>query len=186
MKAVLFHGKDASPQHFWFPYARRELERRGFEMRVPELPDSHDPAIWTWLPFALQSLTYDENTMLIGHSTGSALILALLERLERPVQRTILVSAFFETRHEGAQYKMLKHAYDWDAIKQNGGEIIVVSSDNDPWGYGESAGRDIADRTGGRFVLIEGQGHFGSVRFAQPYREFPELLDLIDGMAVRR
>ncbi|PIP29922.1 hypothetical protein COU12_02115 [Candidatus Jorgensenbacteria bacterium CG10_big_fil_rev_8_21_14_0_10_54_38] len=57
MKRVfIVHGWDGYPEEGWFPWLKRELEARGFEVHVPPLPDAGNPRIQNFL--VLKSATY--------------------------------------------------------------------------------------------------------------------------------
>ena len=59
---------------------------------IPEdIPDPHAARESYWVPFTSQTLKVDEKTILIGHSSGCAAILRLLE--EDKVRGVVLVAA---------------------------------------------------------------------------------------------
>ena len=62
--------------------------------------------------------------------------------------------------------------------------MILINSDNDPWGCDDKAGKFIFDNLGGTLIIRHGEGHMGSNTFNQPYREFPLLLELIESSAL--
>jgi hypothetical protein len=37
--AILLHGAGDSPNSFWLPYVKRELEKVGYQVWSPQLPD---------------------------------------------------------------------------------------------------------------------------------------------------
>lgn len=59
------------------------------------------------------------------------------------------------------------------------GEIIFINSDNDPWGCDDKQGRKMFDKLGGT-LIIRHDGHMGSEKFNQPYREFPLVVKLVE------
>jgi predicted alpha/beta hydrolase family esterase len=179
MKATLFHGTGCTPDSYWFPYIKKNLEERGYEVEVPVLPNAENPSLADWLPVALKG-SYDEDTILIGHSSGSALILSLLENIQTPVHQAVLVAGFFEPLDEGKPEPMVQETYDWEKIKSNCRSFVFINSDNDPWGCTDAVGKYLVEKLGGVLVVPHGEGHMGSTSFNQPYKEFPLLLKLID------
>jgi hypothetical protein len=100
----------------------------------------------------------------------------------KPIKQAILVSGFYESiDDEGFSELMLQgEEYNWKAIKSAAKEIILINSDNDPWGCDDKQARPIAEKLGAKFILAAGQGHMGSGMFSQPYREFPLLKGLLN------
>src|SRR3989344_256654 len=47
----LIHRWEGYQEEGWFPWLKKELESRGFEVYVPAMPDSAEPKIETWIPF---------------------------------------------------------------------------------------------------------------------------------------
>jgi len=179
MKTILFHCTGGSPDSFWYPYIKENLKQRGYEVSIPAFPNPNAPTLAGSLPVALQE-NYDEETILIGHSSGATLILSVLESINVRIQQAILVAGFFEPLEKGKPEPMVQETYDWKKIQGNCTSFIFINSDNDPWGCDDTVGRALVDKLGGVFVLPKGQGHMGSTSFNQPYREFPLLLKLVD------
>lgn len=177
--AVLFHGTGGNPESYWFPYLKRELEKRGYTVSVPALPNTENPKIEETLPFALSAATYDENTVLVGHSSGAPLILSILENIDVKIRSAIFVAGFFKPLNPPKPEPMVQTSYDWDMIRAHCARFVVLNSDHDPWGCNDVMGKELAEHVGGEFVLMKGEGHMGSTTFNQPYTEFPRMLDFI-------
>jgi predicted alpha/beta hydrolase family esterase len=180
MNAIIFHGTGSNPDHFWFPWLRSNLEQRGHNVWLPQLPNPDTPDIKEWLPFALNNGVYDEDTILVGHSAGCPLILSILENIDVKVRKAILVSGFAYQLDPRVEQPIIQKSYNWELIRRNVNSLIMVNSDNDPWGCNDKAGKFIFDRLGGTLIVRHGEGHMGSETFKQPYREFPFLLELIE------
>ena len=176
--AILLHGSGASPESFWLPWLKSELEKDGYEVWAPQLPDnSDDPELETWLNYVLENGIFNSTTVLIGHSSGAALILALMESLDVKIKQAILVSGFLKMEKK---LKTLKEDYNWDKISKSTIEkLIFINSDNDPWACDDKQGRKMLDLAGGIQIIMKGEGHMGSMKFNQPYKEFPLLKKLI-------
>ena len=92
----------------------------------------------------------------------------------------ILVAGYARQKEEFKNpEKILQNTYDWVKIKKNVNEIILINSDNDPWGCDDIEGRYMFDHLGGT-LIIKHEGHMGSDTFKQPYKEFPLLVKLIE------
>ena len=71
MKVILIHGNGGSTaSDIWLPWLERELTRLGLEVINRTFPDNVKARATYWLPF-LDELGADENTILIGHSSGA-------------------------------------------------------------------------------------------------------------------
>lgn len=176
--AIMLHGFGNSPSSFWFPYIKKHLEKRGYDVWAPHLPDSNRPTLKKWLPFVLQNGFFSDETMVIGHSAGAPLILSILEAITVTIKKAILVSGFMEPL-PGCANNLLKKTYQWKRMRHHAEKIICINSDNDPWGCDEKQGRKIAKALHGQFLLRRGEGHMGSATFHQPYQKFPFLLKLL-------
>jgi len=184
MKNVaIFHGTGGTPEHFWFPYLKTELEKQEYEVWVPQLPDTDKPDIEKWLPFVLEKGDFNKKSILVGHSAGCPLILSLLEKFDEPIHQVILVSGFTEPLDENPE-PILQEKYDWGKIKSNANSFYFINSDNDPWGCDDTAGRKLFDKLGGNLIIRHGEGHMGSSSFNQPYTKFPLILKLIEAEAL--
>ena len=54
MKRVfIIHGWEGFPEEGWFPWLKNELEAKGFEVHVPNMPDSEHPRIQKWAELSL-------------------------------------------------------------------------------------------------------------------------------------
>ena len=175
--AILLHGTSGNPDNFWFPWLKKQLEIKGYEVWVPQLPEADTPKVDLWVPYVLKNGKFSEETIIIGHSAGSPTILALLEKLEIKIKQAIMVAAYFEPIN--AVTGILKQNYNWDLIKSHIEDLIIINSDNDPWKCDDKQGIRLFEKVGGTLILRHGEGHMGSEMYNQPYREFPLLLKLI-------
>lgn len=178
---VILHGTGETDQSFWLPWLKQQLEKKGYTVSIPLLPDTDHPTINNWLPIALKE-TYSPETILIGHSAGCPLQLSVLENINVKIKQAILVSGYARSKGDEKEPELiLQDNYDWKKIANNVGDLIFINSDNDPWGCNDIEGRYMLDQIGkGKLIIPKGEGHMGSDTFKQPYKEFPFLLKLID------
>ena len=177
--AILFHGTGGTPNHFWFPHLKSALEEQNYTVWVPQLPDTDNPDLKNWLPFALENASFDENTVLVGHSAGCPLILSILENIAVTIRQAVLVSGLIEVAKEEPE-PILQQSYDWEKIKKHCQHFDFINSDNDPWGCDDTQGRKMFNALGGNLIIRHGEGHMGSDKFNQPYKKFPLVLKLIE------
>ena len=175
-KAILFHGTAAHPDVVWLPWLRKRLSERGYAVEAPHYPSLNAESIVTFLPKVLSNHTFDVNTVLVGHSGGAALLLAILEHIDTRVDQAILVAGYW-TQPNTEVEPVLQDEYDWAAIRSNVRDLYFINSRNDPYGCDDRQGRAMFERLGGT-QIVRDDGHFGDID--QPYESFPLLDRLID------
>lgn len=171
-RAIIFHGTGAHPDVVWLPWLRERLTRRGYTVEVPHYPDLNVEPITSFLPKVLTNHTFDENTVLVGHSGGAALLLAILERIDTRVHQAVLVAGYC-TQPSTEDEPVLQASYDWAAIRASVDDLYFINSRDDPYGCDDGQGRAMLEHLGGT-QIVRDDGHFGDVD--QPYESF-ELLD---------
>jgi predicted alpha/beta hydrolase family esterase len=175
--AIILHGTGTKKDEFWFPYMKNELEKIGYEVWLPQLPNNEHPNLKEWTPYILSGGKFTEDTVLIGHSAGSQIILSVLANIDAKINKAILVSGYAKLLREDADGENEKEPA-WDVIKLHAEEFIFINSDNDPWGCDDTQGKIMVDNLGGK-LIIRHDGHMGSTTYNQPYTEFPLLVELI-------
>ena len=79
MKAIILPGNNNTPiTSNWYLYVKKELEKLGFEVVAENMPDPDLARKKYWIPF-IEKHADDEDTILIGHSSGATAILRYLE-----------------------------------------------------------------------------------------------------------
>ena len=177
---IILHGTGDSPDDFWFPYLKNNLEDRGYSVWLPQLPNAQKPNLKDWLSFVLQKGTISNDTILIGHSAGAQLILSILEKIDCQIKQAILISGYAEALPNSDESEE-RNKLNWDAMRAHFKDIVFINSDNDPWGCTDAQGRIMFDHLGGTQIIRHGEGHMGSTTHKQPYKEFPFLSSIITG-----
>lgn len=137
-RAFIIHGWNGSPTNCWFPWLKKELEKNGFSVTAPSMPNPKNPTIEGWVGYLSKIVgTPDENTFLVGHSIGCQAILRYIEKLQKPVGGVVCVAGFLnslniddEERYATAK-PWLEIPMDYGKIKKNAVKIIAIFSDND-------------------------------------------------------
>jgi len=176
--AIILHGTEDSPNLFWFPYIANALKEKGFEVWLPQLPNTEKPNLKDWLTFVLENGKLTEETVIIGHSAGAQLILSILENIDTKVKQVILVSGYAKPLPKEESEPKNKGKFNWERIKGKANEFIFINSDNDPWECDDTQGKIMFDNLGGT-LIIKHEGHMGSQIHNQQYKKFPLLLKLL-------
>lgn len=180
MNVIIFHGTDCTPdsKFYWYAWLKGELETRGLSVEVPHYPDINHEPIDTFVHKVLKNHQFDADTILVGHSAGSPLILSILQNLTNPVRQSILVAGYSMRLPGESTDPVLQESYGWDRIKQNSKDFVFINSVDDPWGCDDKQGRILFDNLSGT-QIVRNDGHFGSESNNLPYSEFPLLRDII-------
>ncbi|MEK6922564.1 MAG: leucine--tRNA ligase [Nanoarchaeota archaeon] len=131
---VLLHGYTGSPERNFFPWLKKELELKGHMVLAPYLPNTKSPNIKEQVEYVLKNCRFDENTVLLGHSLGSAVALKIIERLNVKIKKLVLAAGFCEPKSLDRQQpfeKTFDWKFDFQTIKRNVDEIIILRAKND-------------------------------------------------------
>ena len=160
LKYVLLHGFKSGPSRCWFPWLKRELERRGHEVVVPALPNPFLPNVANQVEFVMQNVSFDENTVLVGHSLGTVVGMRVLERLKKPIKKFVMVSGLmepkFKDKERPATGLLIDWKFDFAKIKKSAGEIVVMEDQTD-YLIGESQGENLQKSLDARLVKFEAE-----------------------------
>lgn len=130
---VILHGYGSGPSKHFLPWLQKELEMRGHEVVIPELPDSKNPNISKQIEFGLENTDLDENTVLVGHSLGSVVAMKMLERSAKKIQKLVLVGGFLdaEINSRGTYADTFDWNFDFEKIKANTHEVEILHDRSD-------------------------------------------------------
>lgn len=132
IKIILIHGNGrATVNDHWFPWIKKRLEKLGLIVIAENFPDALLAREKYWLPF-IEELGADENTILVGHSSGAVAALRYAEK------HKILGSALIGANYTdfGKSIEKISGYYnrpwDWQAIRNNQQWILQFASTDDP------------------------------------------------------
>jgi len=184
--ALILHGTGATPKDNWFPWMRDRLEALGYEVWLPQLPNSAAPNVHAYTKFLLANphWQYGDKTLIVGHSSGAVEILALLQALPPgiAIDTAVFVAIHTEDLVAHPEWKMLAGMYldpfDYPKIRASARQFVFVHSDDDPI-CPVSYARDTAEKVGGEVVVLHGKKHF-STFFDPSLTKVPELESIIE------
>jgi len=175
-KALILEAWYSKPEDNWYLWLKKELEKRGYEVVLPDLPDQRTdhPDVAEQVKFIGDLNFLDEDTVVIGHSLGAVLGMRLGEVFR--YKKLITVSGWDYNDLCDGHKLFWRTMMDHKRIRANVKEIVCFGSDNDPY-YTKISFEDTANRLGGKFVLIKDKGHF---TLKDGVARFPQLLKFID------
>lgn len=166
-RVVIVHCWDGNPKYCWYPTTKKGLEDKGFEVNVPEMPDTHFPKLSLWLPKLKETIGRpDKDLYLVGHSLGCITILRYLEQLKdnEKIGGVVFVAGFTDDlRNVDPVEDELKNFFEtpilWNKIKPKANKFVVIHSDNDPY-VSIKYGDIFKDKLGAGLVIKHNMGHF--------------------------
>lgn len=164
------HGWDGNPQENWFPWLKQELEKKGFKVFVPQLPDPGNPRIYNWVPKLAETVgKTNEQTYFIGHSMGCQTIARYLESLpdDGRAGGAVFVAGFFkrltgienEPEDEKTVRHWLKTPLNLQKVESRLNKSVAIFSDNDPYVPLDNQD-DFRDKLNSKIIIKHQMGHF--------------------------
>jgi len=180
-RLIIVHGWEGCPEEAWFPWLKVEMEKRGWEVTVPAMPDTNKPKLFEWLPFLEKTAgEVGQNTFMVGHSLGCITILRFLEGLndEKRIGGAIFVAGF----DNPLKFKELKNFFQepisWAKIKERCKKFVAVHSEDDIYVPVENSA-SFRENLGAKTVIVDGFGHFsGSAGITSLPIVLQELLEI--------
>jgi len=165
-RVFLIHGWEGYPEEGWRPWLKKELEKKGFRVFVPAMPDTNNPKANKWIPYLAKLVGEPtKNDYFVGHSLGCITILHYLETLKvnQKVGGVILVAGFVNDLeykgYKGEVSSFFRKIVNWDKIKQRCDKFVAIHSDNDPW-VPLKHNTILREKLGARTIIEHNMGHF--------------------------
>ena len=180
--ALILHGTDfdkEKKQHFnnWFPWLKKKLEELGYKVWLPELPEAWHPGLERYWNF-LKGFEFNEETILIGHSSGGSMVFGVLHKLppEKKINLAISVAGFYRDEDWGCS-ELFSEPYDWPKIKQQAKKISIIWSPDDPYISKEQTDY-LCSQLNINPLIFPNKKHF-NLEAGQEFKQFPELVEII-------
>lgn len=167
-RVFIVHSWGGSPDEPLYKWLKSELEKNGFEVVVPEMPNSEEPEIEAWVLKLKEIIGEpDKDTMLVGHSIGCQAILRYLEKLN-PASKVggVVFIAPWLTLSNLESDEERRVAEPWlntpiretDVVKHTT-KITAIFSDNDPFVPSENI-ELFKKRFSAEIIVEREKGHF--------------------------
>ena len=159
---LIIHGWEATSQDNWFPEEKRRLETMGYNVTVPDMPNTLNPLKEEWVK-VIEDYNPNEDSILIGHSLGGLAILRYLEKALRKVGKCVFIATpirKLENNNFDSSpiYNFFKPDIDYSRIKKNCDKFIIINQKNDPL-VPLQDGKDLVKYIGGDLKILEGNNH---------------------------
>ncbi len=181
-KAILVHRWSGGANDDWRPWLKTELEKIGYDVTVPDMPDTDAPVIEKWVDHLADSVgTIDSQTIFVGHSIGCQAILRYLERENTPIGGAVFVAGWFNLDNlEDAETEEIAKPWitipiDVEKVKAVLPKSTLIISDNDPYDNFEYNKKKFTE-LGSEIVVLHGAGH---ITQDGGFTQLPEALEAI-------
>ncbi len=173
MKRIfIIHGWTSTPKSNWKPWLKIALEKRGFKVLVPVMPDTNRPKIGVWVKHLAKIVgTPDNDCYFIGHSVGCQTILRYLQSQLKNVKvgGVIFVAgwvhlkpeAFEDVSDEQIMKPWIETPIAWRKILTHTKNFVAIFSDNDSFVPIEDA-KIFRENLGAKIIIEHKKGHFSS------------------------
>lgn len=187
-RIFIIHGWGGSPKIDWFPWAKKELEQKGYDVFSPEMPDPQYPKIAPWVNKISETLgEVRPDDILVGHSIGCQTVERYLQTLpaNTKLDKAILIAPWIVLTRKtfedmGENEEVVKSWYeepiDYEKIK-NMAKWTAVFSNDDPFVNYQDNYKIYQDKLDANIIIKNHQGHFSQ---EQGVTEIPFLLDLVN------
>lgn len=188
MKKVLFlHGRGWNGSENWFPWLKKELESKKFQVFNPEMPNTNNPKLYEQLNFI--SKFYKENKdfdYIVGHSLWCLVALNLVEKFNISKTKIILVAPAYPWIVEdmwkirfwsSAKYlqKYFNHKIEFKKLNN---KYTIFLSNNDPFISLEKAKNHFSKLENVNFYEFDDMGHFNEGYWVYKLDELLQFFDL--------
>ena len=169
-RVFIVHRWYGSPDADWYPWLKKELEEKGFQVSVPAMPNPDAPEISSWVEALRNAVgTPDKETYFIGHSVGCQTILRYLESLptNSHVGGAVFIAGWLtltsqatpSKTEEAIAERWIDTPIDAKRVQQRIAKSIAIFSDNDPYvPLDENA--NAFKRFGAKVIVEHNQGHY--------------------------
>lgn len=160
-RVFIVHGWEGRPNKDWYPYVKKELEKKGYVVDVLSMPSPDLPKLKQWVPYLAKSIGEpNENTFLIGHSAGVITILKYFEHLPhgKKTGGCVLVAGWTNSLGYKELENFCKKPLNWQRIRQHCKRFVIIHSDNDPY-VPMTHGMIFKKHLKGRLIIEHNKGH---------------------------
>jgi predicted alpha/beta hydrolase family esterase len=172
VKAILIHGNGGcTAGDIWLPWVERELRALGLDVINHTFPDNIKARASVWLPH-LEALDADEQTILIGHSSGAVAAMRYAEthRLLGSILVSVCHTDLGDAFERASGY--YDAAWQWQRIRDHQQWIAIYHSSDDP-NIPIAESRFVAAQLRCSYFEFTDRGHFND------QRQFPEVVDFV-------
>lgn len=188
MNCIVIHGcpsdeekeMNASTRTYdkhWIPWLRKELIERGIDIETPLMPEPWIPSYENFKK-EFEKCTVSSNTVLVGHSCGSAFLVRWLGDSKKNVKKLVLVAPWKIPDSEDKE-RISFYTYEIDSSIRHRVKEIVYFTSNDEEEDGKKSLEMFCKVLGGKVIELKNKGHYtfkdmGTMEFSELLKEVLE------------
>jgi len=190
-RAFIIHGWEGFPEEGWFPWLKKELEKKGFEAIVPAMPETGRPSIERWVGLISKLVKKaDTDTYFVGHSIGNQAILRYLQTIKEKIGGAVFVAGWVSLTtlamptdaEKWIAKQWLETPIDFEKARKTTNNFIAIYSDNDPYVTLDNS-KVFEEKLGAKIIIEKGKGHFSG---EDGITELPVVLDELSRLISER
>ena len=175
---LILHGIGGYAGIHWQKWLKEELEKKGYNILMPTLPNSDRPDRKKWKSIVKQIIAQVElkNLSIVGHSLSIPTALDVIEELNKTIKALFCVSGFCSDYGvELNSYFLKEKNIDFNKVRKNVKKSIVFYADNDPYVPQEKL-YELSNNLLTEPIIIHNGGHLNT---DAGFTTFPQLLEEI-------
>ncbi len=145
----------------WIPWLKQNLIAKGIETKTPLMPKPWHP-VYDDFKKEFEKLDVNENTVLVGHSCGSAFLVRWLGESKKKIYKLILVAPWKIPERHGKvdEYRNKFYTYQIDETIRDRVEKIIMFTSNNEEEEGKQSLKIFHSALGGEIIELKNYGHF--------------------------
>jgi len=182
-KALLLHWWWSNSKSNWLPWLKKELERRLFDVYIPNLPNTNNPTlkeqeeyidIYTW--------DFEKWWLIVWHSLWCQLATNFVQK--NNINNSTIISVAPTYPHLAKKlwkdilwdsYDMIEKYYntkiDFNKVNKLNNKFVVFLSDDDPYVNMENAKKYYQNLNNTKFIDFKNKWHFNQKAWILEYVE---------------
>lgn len=181
-RCIIVHCWEGYPNYCWYPWVKKELEKKNFQVIIPEMPDTNNPKLNEWLPKLKDSVKEPDNELyLVGHSLGCITILRYLESLKEDIKiaGVIMVAGFVDNLGYKEIESFFQTPINYEKIRKHANKFVAIHSDNDPY-VSLDNGDIFKKKLGAKVIIKKNMNHFsGEIENEESCIKLPDVIKSI-------
>jgi len=167
MKRVfIIHRWSGGPEDDWRLWLKNELQKLGYEVLVPNMPDIDTPVIKKWVGKLSEVVGLpDSKTYFVGHSIGCQAIMRYLETIDASVGGAVFVAGWFGLKNledketEEIAEPWIETPINLEKVKSVLPKATLIISEDDPFDCFEENKTKFA-KIVTKSIVVPNAGHF--------------------------
>lgn len=188
-RVIIVHRWEGGSHDDWRPWLKSGLEKIGYEVFVPDMPDTNTPVVEKWVSKIKEVVGEpDGDTYFVGHSIGCQAILRYLQTIDTPVGGAVFVAGWFNLDNlESSEVKeiakpWIETSIDFDKLRTVLHRSTLLISDNDPYSCFEENKQKFGILKS-EIKIINNGGHLTA---EDGYSQFPQVISELKNIVIKQ